>query len=408
MSFSPDGTRLAAASRDGAIRLWDASTGEELRTLKGYADGHTGFDASQTISFASTGGEEVMIAGGGVSVSFSPDGTRVASGGWDNTLSLWETSKGEELRVLNGHTGTLFDVSFGSNGKRLYSQSSAQRLVWSAGTGQIIPEAEWKPQPENHSNERWLAIPSGRSILLVDTTFKNRVREKAYRAFKAKPKPWWHEERSATAEATGKWFAAALHAGQLLKLEPTSRVAFDRLSTSWDKLGSKQKALLPQLVSDSKAIRKPPIPSLTAYQARSVNNRLWQRVVSGEVSPNQYELEWMQAVVRDFPRGHYFNTLGASQYRTGSFRSAIKACQESVEFTPRQFDSPHATAYAFLAMSHFRLGNKEKAEEFRNKLIEAMELDIFKDDKECLGLVKEVNELFDAGSKPPSDKEDNK
>jgi WD40 repeat protein len=35
VSFSPDGNRIASGSRDNTIRLWDASTGEELHTLKG-------------------------------------------------------------------------------------------------------------------------------------------------------------------------------------------------------------------------------------------------------------------------------------------------------------------------------------------------------------------------------------
>ncbi len=38
VSFSPDGARIASASEDGTIKLWDATSGEELRTLKGHTD----------------------------------------------------------------------------------------------------------------------------------------------------------------------------------------------------------------------------------------------------------------------------------------------------------------------------------------------------------------------------------
>jgi tetratricopeptide (TPR) repeat protein len=67
VAFSPDGRRLASASNDQTVRVWDAATGKELLTLKG----HTG---------------RVF------SVSFSPDGRRLASAGFDRTVRVWEAS----------------------------------------------------------------------------------------------------------------------------------------------------------------------------------------------------------------------------------------------------------------------------------------------------------------------------
>ena len=38
MAFSPDGKRLASASGDSTVRLWDAATGAALQTLEGHTD----------------------------------------------------------------------------------------------------------------------------------------------------------------------------------------------------------------------------------------------------------------------------------------------------------------------------------------------------------------------------------
>src|ERR1700730_4634944 len=80
VAFSPDGTRVLSGSKDKTLKLWDAATGQLLRTFVG----HTG---------------EVT------SVSFSPDGTRVLSGsddGEDRRLRLWDAATGQLLRTFAG------------------------------------------------------------------------------------------------------------------------------------------------------------------------------------------------------------------------------------------------------------------------------------------------------------------
>jgi hypothetical protein len=65
--FSPDGRRLATASWDRTVKVWDAQTGQEAITLKG----HTGW-----------------VEG----VAFSPDGQHIASASDDRTVKVWDAT----------------------------------------------------------------------------------------------------------------------------------------------------------------------------------------------------------------------------------------------------------------------------------------------------------------------------
>jgi hypothetical protein len=119
VSFSPDGKRLASASGDpfdhnkpGEVKVWDAHTGQHVRTLKG----HTG---------------DVL------SVCFSPDGKRLASASWDKTVKVWDAASGQQIHTLKGHTEPVSSVCFSPDGKRLASASRDQTVkVWDAQTGQ--------------------------------------------------------------------------------------------------------------------------------------------------------------------------------------------------------------------------------------------------------------------------------
>jgi WD40 repeat protein len=146
--FSPDGKTLASAGWDHTVRLWDTTTGKELRTLQGHEaavnavafspDGqHLASCADdRTVRIWDTAGNQHVICRGHAdrvrAIAFSPDGRRLASGGADRAVKVWDLN-GEEVATYRGHRGQVAGVAFSPDGSRLASADDARAVkVWDA------------------------------------------------------------------------------------------------------------------------------------------------------------------------------------------------------------------------------------------------------------------------------------
>jgi len=73
-------------------------------------------------------------------LAFSPDSKVLTSASaYEETIRLWETSEGEALQTLEGHSRPVYDVAFSPDSKLLASASEDQTIrLWDAGSGEAL------------------------------------------------------------------------------------------------------------------------------------------------------------------------------------------------------------------------------------------------------------------------------
>ncbi|MGH7495062.1 MAG: WD40 repeat domain-containing protein, partial [bacterium] len=77
------------------------------------------------------------------SVQFSPDGEKLASGSYDQSVRLWEVKSGKLLRSLKGHQNTVWSVQFSPDGEKLASGSSDNSVrLWEVKSGKCLQVLE--------------------------------------------------------------------------------------------------------------------------------------------------------------------------------------------------------------------------------------------------------------------------
>ena len=120
--------KIAIGKRDGMIQLWDVATRKKLSTLRGHVD--------LPLQPLNKPVHPLFKRNWVLSVAFSPDGTRLASGSTDTTVRLWDTTGDRDSMTLQKHTGPTNVLAFSPDGKMLASGSTDKTVqLWDTTTG---------------------------------------------------------------------------------------------------------------------------------------------------------------------------------------------------------------------------------------------------------------------------------
>ncbi len=149
VSFSPDGTMLASGSQDDTVKLWDASTLAQIATFEERSwVGLVSFSPDGTIlaiNFGGSGKLRDVATGRNVAtferastMAFSPDGATLAVGIQD-CVELWDVATKKRIATLKGHTIPPDPVSFSPDGTLLASGSHDNTVrLWDVATRRNI------------------------------------------------------------------------------------------------------------------------------------------------------------------------------------------------------------------------------------------------------------------------------
>jgi WD40 repeat protein/serine/threonine protein kinase/tetratricopeptide (TPR) repeat protein len=397
MEFSPDGRAIVTGCADSMARVWDAATGLPI-------------------------GPPLAHPGWVYSVAFSPDGKLILTGCRDRRARLWDAATGRQIGQAMDYTGYVGWVAFSPDGRFMLTHNYANTgWSWDVPTGRLWDAPA--PLPEDAPRlAAWVEAVTGLeldeqgSVRVLDRdAWRERHRrlaqlggpppadqatridpmlfgkEPAARADAFAERGLWLEAEAAYLEAVrarpldASWRTnsawAALTRFYIARGRPEHAVAELGAAVSrWpDVLGLRVWHCLALLAAGDRVGWEWAIAGLLD-RFRAPMHPAWEDayLVAWVCAQGPYPLTDPKVPVRlaeeaiknaaeigfDFKRHGFSHGLGAAMYRAGRYDEAIRQVQEGI----RTEGWSDAASHAFLSMAHHRLGHREEALRWLDRL----------------------------------------
>lgn len=189
VTYSADGSLLASSSYDDTVVVLDAATGEELYVVPGNGnvfnttafspDGETlataqdrgtlvFYDAHEGDLLRRMDGRELEGEIGSYGVAFTPDGARVASGGY-GALNVWDAASGDTLLRVMDLPGHYQNVALLDGGKQLLAGNSLDNGgIWDVDSGRQIFSLPAEAVAASPQDEVYAVGSSRKGLSVID------------------------------------------------------------------------------------------------------------------------------------------------------------------------------------------------------------------------------------------------
>jgi eukaryotic-like serine/threonine-protein kinase len=373
LAFRPGSDQLASGSRDRSVKVWDVRKGKEVLALPDHSDEVENLAYSPDGKWLASAGGEVKVWDATTGeplrtfvrparrVSFSPDGSRLAAAG--DLITVWSVRGGEQVLLLHGHAGGVADVAFSPDGQCLASFGYEDRTlrVWDALTG--TETLTFRAAPSKRLwGARVVFSPDGQ--LLASSDGEEARIWSAPLTAPAAPEAWLAAQGERLFHLRLQAIEHTLEAPKKTQPDPMTFARFyltrpAGLPPELPLQLQVWRAKVAAADGDADLYHKTCADLVRRWGESDdphVANRVaWACALAPQAVPDATVP--VRLAEQAVGSGGFQNTLGATLYRASAFECAVGQLNEEIAITGKR----SAWDWLFLAMAHHRLGHAGEA-----------------------------------------------